>query len=210
LVSVEKRRRLFNEIFRVLRRGGRAVIADVVSDEPVPDHLRRNPELWSGCVSGAMQEAEFLRAFEDAGFYGIQLEARASEPYLEVEGIQFRTVTVSARKGKQGACWERKQAVLYRGPFKAVEDDDGHRYERGDRVAVCDKTYRLLGAEPYAGMFELLTPKVEVPLADAEPYDCSRDRLRDPREQKEPATPGATVSRSTVSRSPSACGTGCC
>ena len=53
LVREEDRRQLFQEIFRVLRRGGRAVISDIVCDEAVPPHLKRNPELWTGCMSGA-------------------------------------------------------------------------------------------------------------------------------------------------------------
>jgi hypothetical protein len=59
------------EIFRVLRNGGRAVISDIVSDEPVPEELQNDPELWSGCISGALTEERFLQAFVDAGFYGV-------------------------------------------------------------------------------------------------------------------------------------------
>ena len=68
LVKDSEKRKVFSEIYRVLRRSGRAVISDIVSDEPVAAHLKNDPELWSGCVSGALQDAEFLRAFEEAGF----------------------------------------------------------------------------------------------------------------------------------------------
>ncbi len=61
LVGDEEKSRLFPEIFRVLRRGGRAVISDIIADEPVPDHLKADPDLWSGCVSGAMTEADLAR-----------------------------------------------------------------------------------------------------------------------------------------------------
>src|SRR6059036_1793705 len=54
LVEPKSKRPLFEEIFRVLRKGGRAVISDIVSDEPVPDHLQNDPKLWSGCISGAL------------------------------------------------------------------------------------------------------------------------------------------------------------
>src|SRR5436189_1379135 len=76
LVEPKSKRRLFEEIFRVLRKGGRAVISDIVSDEPVPDHLQGDPKLWSGCISGAFTEEGFLRAFAEAGFYGMQILAR--------------------------------------------------------------------------------------------------------------------------------------
>ena len=55
LVQDADKRQLFGEIFRVLRQDGRTVISDIVADEPVPAHMKADPELWSGCVSGAMQ-----------------------------------------------------------------------------------------------------------------------------------------------------------
>ena len=64
-------------------------------------------------------------------------------PYQTVEGIEFRAITVTAYKGKEGPCIERNQAVIYRGPWKQVVDDDGHTLERGARMAVCDKTFKL-------------------------------------------------------------------
>lgn len=184
LVRPDDRRRMFAEIFRVLKRHGRAAISDIVADEDVPEHLRRDPELWSGCVSGAYREDEFLRAFEDAGFHGIELVKRERTPWRVVEGIEFRSVTVVAHKGKQGACLERTQAVVYRGPFRSVEDDDGHRFVRGERAAVCDKTFHLLQREPYAGRFEPVEPRVAVPPDAATEFDCKRSKRRHPRETK--------------------------
>jgi len=73
LVEAEEKPRLFQELFRVLKNGGRAVISDIVADEPVPPHLQDDPTLWSGCISGAMTEQGFLKAFEDAGFHGVEL-----------------------------------------------------------------------------------------------------------------------------------------
>ncbi len=184
LVDGRDKRQLFAEIFRVLRKGGRAVISDIVSDEPVPVELQQDPELWSGCISGALTEDGFLAAFEEAGFHGIRILERQREPWRTVDGIEFRSVTVEAFKGKQGPCLERLQAVIYKGPFKEVLDDDGHRIRRGQRYAVCDKTFELLRQEPYRDLFELVEPREEIPLAEAGPFDCSRTALRHPRETK--------------------------
>ena len=126
LVRPEDKKALFAEMYRVLKRGGRVAISDIVSDEPVPEHLMRDPDLWSGCVSGAFQEEAFLRAFEEAGFHGIQIEEMRTDPYQTVEGIEFRSATITAYKGKEGPCIERNQAVIYRGPWKQVVDDDDH------------------------------------------------------------------------------------
>ena len=184
LVEAGAKRQLFDEIFRVLRIGGRAVISDIVSDEEVPERLQNDPELWSGCISGALTEEGFVAAFTAAGFYGVQILKRDEQPWQTVEGIEFRSVTVEAFKGKQGPCVERNQAVIYKGPFKEVLDDDNHRMERGRRYAVCDKTYNIYQKAPYSASFEFVEPLTPIPLQDAKPFDCSRTSQRHPKETK--------------------------
>jgi arsenite methyltransferase len=184
LVEPKSKRQLFEEIFRILKRGGRAVTCDIVSDEEVPEEMQSDPELWSGCISGAFTEQGFIAAFENAGFYGIEILKRSAQPWRTVQGIEFRSLTIEAFKGKQGECFERNQAVIYRGPFKEVLDDDNHRMERGKRYAVCDKTYNLYKKAPYREFFEFVDPLVEVPPAEAKPFDCSRTALRHPQETK--------------------------
>jgi len=184
LVDGGEKPRLFREIYRVLRNGGRAVISDIVSDEPVPHELQQDPELWSGCISGALTETGFLEAFEAAGFHGVRILERQQEPWRTVAGIEFRSLTVEAFKGKEGPCFERRQAVIYKGPFREVLDDDGHRMRRGERYAVCDKTFRLYQQEPYRQYFVPVEPLEPVPLDSAPPFDCTRTALRHPRETK--------------------------
>jgi arsenite methyltransferase len=184
LVRPEDRKQLFAEMYRVLKRGGRVAISDIVSDERVPVHLAENSDLWSACVSGAFQEEELLRAFEEAKFHGIHVVDFQTVPYQIVDGIEFRAVTVTAYKGKEGPCIERNLAVIYRGPWKQVVDDDGHTLERGARMAVCDKTFKLYAQAPYAGQFIAVPPREEVALENAGAFDCSRDHKRHPRETK--------------------------
>jgi ubiquinone/menaquinone biosynthesis C-methylase UbiE len=184
LVEPEQKPKLFREIFRVLKKGGRAVISDIVSDEPVPLEMRQDAELWSGCISGALTEQGFLQAFEDAGFYGIELVKFEAQPWQTVEGVEFRSVTVQAYKGKQGPCFEHNQAVVYQGPFKSVLDDDGHRFDRGVRTAVCDKTFNLLQSGPYAGLFAAIEPLEAIVSDQAQPFNCSKGARRHPKHTK--------------------------
>lgn len=185
LVRSEDKRKLFSEIYRVLRRGGRAVISDITSDEAVPAHLQNDPELWSGCISGALREDEFLKAFEEAGFYGLQILERQQQPWRIVEGIEFRSMSVVAYKGKEGRCWDHKQAVIYKGPFKQVVDDDGHVLNRGTRIAVCEKTFNIYSKEPYRSQFEFVEPLVKPSPEEVRPFPCARGTLlRHPREGK--------------------------
>jgi len=205
LVRPEDKKFLFAEMYRVLKRGGRAVISDIVSDEPVPEHLARDPSLWSACVSGAFQEEDFLHAFEEAKFHGMQIEELRSEAYQTVEGIEFRAITVTAYKGKEGPCIERNQAVIYRGPWRHVVDDDGHTLERGARMAVCDKTFKLYSQAPYTGQFVLVPPRTEIAIENAGGFDCARDHRRHPRETK-----GAEFKVTQISNGVCGPGSNCC
>jgi arsenite methyltransferase len=207
LVRPEEKKRLFAEIHRVLRRGGRAVISDIVCDEEPTPAILADPKLWSGCISGAFREDRFLEAFEQAGFYGIEIVSRTEEPWQVVDGIEFRSLTVRAFKGKEGPCLERNQAVVYRGPHKMVLDDDGHRYHRGQRMAVCDKTFQLLTdpAGPYAGQFDAIEPSDAVPMEQAGVFDCKRTVLRDPRETK-----GVDYNETRLIEDEPCCGDGSC
>ncbi|MCA8961379.1 MAG: methyltransferase domain-containing protein, partial [Planctomycetes bacterium] len=149
LVEDASKEQLFAELHRVIRRGGRAVISDIVAESDVPQELKVDQDLWAGCVSGALRRDRFLQAFVDAGFYGV--EELTSSLWQEVGGIRFFSVTVAAYKGKEGPCWETYRDALYTGPFSSVEDDDGHVYPRGVAVPVCEKTANLLSRAPYAG-----------------------------------------------------------
>lgn len=205
LVREEDREQLFREMFRVLKKGGRVAISDIVSDEIVPEEMKQDLDLWSGCISGAFQEAAFLAAFERAGFHAITIDKYDAQPWKTIRGIQFRSVTVTARKGKQGPCWERNQAVIYKGPWRKVEDDDGHVLVRGQRTAVCDKTYRILTGEPYASETLAVPPLKEVPSKKARPFACGESALRPPA-----VTKGKRYKKTENAAAQCAPGSGCC
>lgn len=158
LVDEAHKQQLVREIFRVLKPKGRVAISDIVSDETIPDHLKHDPMLWSGCISGAFQEQEFLRSFQEAGFLAVNYDKWDAEPWQVIEGIEFRSVTLTAVKGAGTACLDYGHAVIYRGPFSSVTDDEGHVYPRGERMAVCERTYTLLTEGPYKEYFIGIAP----------------------------------------------------
>ncbi len=186
LVKPEDKQQLFAEIFRVLKRGGRAVISDIVCDELPTQAIMDDPDLWSGCISGAFLETEFLEMFENAGFHGIEILVRQEEPWQVIDGVEFRSLTVRAYKGKQGECLEHHQAVIYKGPWKSVQDDDGHTLVRGARMAVCEKTFGLYTDPngPYSDAVIGIEPYAIVPNGEANAFSCNFDSFRDARQTK--------------------------
>jgi SAM-dependent methyltransferase len=67
--------RVIKEAFRVLKPGGRLAVSDVVVRGEVPPEVRRNIELWVGCVAGALGDGEYVAKLARAGFEGIDIEA---------------------------------------------------------------------------------------------------------------------------------------
>ncbi len=150
---------MFAEIARVLRPGGRVVISDIVSDRSVPQHLKNDPALWSGCISGAFVENNLLEAFQQARFYGIEILRRQADPWAIVEGIEFRSVTVQAFKELTDSDSAGEHTVLYHGPWKTVVDEHGHQFERGLRTDVSEKMFATLSRPPYRGQFSQIRGK---------------------------------------------------
>jgi arsenite methyltransferase len=66
--------RVLREAFRVLRPGGRLAVSDVVVRGAVAPEIRRNVELWIGCVAGALEETEYREKLAAAGFEQVELE----------------------------------------------------------------------------------------------------------------------------------------
>ncbi|MFT7235067.1 MAG: arsenite methyltransferase [Methylophagaceae bacterium] len=158
LVQDRDKTKMIDEIFRVVKPGGRVAISDIISDEIVPEHLKTDPDLWSGCLSGALQEQNMLDAFVKAGFVAVAYDKWEAEPWRVVEDIEFRSVTITALKPMDDPCLDVGHAVIYRGPYSEVYDDQGHVYPRGHRIATCARSYDLLTSGVYKDDFIGITP----------------------------------------------------
>ena len=106
LVAEAQRERMIAGIYAALKPGGRVAISDIVSIGAVPQHLKDDPELWSGCISGAFERDALPAAFTSAGFEAVVYDSFEAQPWRTVEGIDFHSATICARKpgGERGCC----------------------------------------------------------------------------------------------------------
>ena len=169
--------RVFREIWRVLKDHGRLVVADIVSDREVPPKMRADGQLWGECISGALTEEAFLAGLEKAGFYGVSVLKKTF--WREVEGCTFYSVTVRGYKFEKTAdCRFIGQHAVYLGPQKAVVDEEGHLFPRGEAVEVCTDTAAKLSHAPYAGSFTVAdgpTGSRDVTASDDDESGCGPD-----------------------------------
>jgi ubiquinone/menaquinone biosynthesis C-methylase UbiE len=65
---------VLSEAFRVLKPGGRFAVSDVVTRGEIPPEVRQNVLLWVGCIAGALEEGEYRKKLETAGFTSVDIE----------------------------------------------------------------------------------------------------------------------------------------
>lgn len=87
--------RVYREIFRVLKNGGRFVVSDAVSKEALPDHIKNDPDQWAACFGGAITEEVYLQSIREAGFTDIRIVSRRE--YLK-NGFDFISLTIQGIK----------------------------------------------------------------------------------------------------------------
>jgi len=110
--------RVLAEAFRVLKPGGRFAVSDVVvRGSDIPETLRKNMELWIGCVAGALEESEYREKLTRAGFANVDVEptriyqAADARAFLEgagmdpsfAESVDGRFMSAFVRATKPGA-----------------------------------------------------------------------------------------------------------
>jgi arsenite methyltransferase len=90
--------RVLREAFRVLKPGGRFAVSDIVVRGEVPAEIRKNMELWVGCIAGALSDTEYSEKLSAAGFVSVEIEPTRvysiedAREFLEAAGIDAASI----------------------------------------------------------------------------------------------------------------------
>ncbi len=157
--------KVFHEMFRVTKPGGRFTISDIVSDHTVPQYLVHDAEKWGNCLSGALTLADYAAGMVEAGFLGIHLVKFS--PWQVIDGIHFFSVTLTGYKLPAGPAGPTVHYATLRGPFSRVVDERGASYQRGIPQPIGPDTALLLSQPPFASYFVLSHEPILLDRSDA-------------------------------------------
>ncbi|MGZ8383647.1 MAG: methyltransferase domain-containing protein [Nitrospira sp.] len=145
------KRKVFRDMFRVLKPGGRFTISDIVSDQVVPQYLVHDSAKWGDCLSGALQVQDYIGGMVDAGFHAVH--QMKSTPWQSIDGIHFLSVTLTGYKFGPHTDHAAPLYATLRGPFSAATDELGQQYRRGVPQSIDARTAQLLQSLPLQSLF---------------------------------------------------------
>jgi arsenite methyltransferase len=105
LVPEAQKQLVFNEMFRLLKPGGRVAISDILTRNELPEELKRNMALYVGCIAGASQVKDYEKYLREAGFGGTWLFS--SLPLGQC--IWFGSFILTSPPSNRNSCRRRQQ-----------------------------------------------------------------------------------------------------
>ena len=167
------KRELFGEIYRVLKKGGRVVVSDVVCDEEASALIRNDAKLSGECIAGALSISHLVGLLRESGFEGVEFVKRFF--YREVKGEKFYSLTFKAYKPTDSLV-----EVIYKGVGESLSLEDGTTLLKGMKTKI-PKEY----AEALSSVVFILDDKGEVSNQEGEACNCALP----PEEKIEPKKP---------------------
>jgi arsenite methyltransferase len=152
------KRKVFQEMYRVAKPGGRFTISDIVSDQTVPQYLVHDTQKWGDCLSGALTLTDYMNGMTAAGFCAIHLVK--SSPWRIIDGIHFFSVTLTGYKLPPAPTTSSVQYATLRGPFIRLVNEQGTTYQRGIPQPITSEEILLLSTPPFTKHFLLTTKPV--------------------------------------------------
>ena len=166
-----KKNDVFKEIYRILKPGGRFLIADIISEAAVPEEMKNNKELWGECISGALTLKEFLDYARGNQFKGLRIK----KDYLwkEVANIKFYSYIIEGFKYLPNKNLSDGKSVFatYVGPFDTVSFQ-GTTFQISIPVEIDKNTAELISSHSYSGQFIITDPAIEKPTENGSESSC--------------------------------------
>ncbi|HIA27641.1 MAG TPA: methyltransferase domain-containing protein [Planctomycetes bacterium] len=159
------KRRIFEEIKRVLRPGGEFHFSDIFCDRRLSPRYREDPVLLGECLAGSLYFEDFRRMWADLGISDVRLLSssavalRDAEVEEKIGFASFRSLTVSVfnLEGLEDRCEDYGQTANYRGTVPHAPHrfglDDHHIFERNRPVNVCSNTAMMLAETRFKNHF---------------------------------------------------------
>ncbi|MDZ4662882.1 MAG: methyltransferase domain-containing protein [Pseudomonadota bacterium] len=160
------KKRVFSEIFRILKPGGELYFSDIFSDRRIPENLKNDSVLVGECLGGAMYIEDFRRLFLSLGCLDYRVvktslvTLNSPELELQVGKIRFYSLTIRAFKlDLEDRCEDFGQVAYYKGTIPEAPNvfvlDDHHAFEKGRPLLVCSNTAAMLTNSRYGKHFEV-------------------------------------------------------
>jgi SAM-dependent methyltransferase len=141
------------EMYRVLKPHGRLILSDPVTEDEIPEELKKDERLRALCLSGSLSLKEYIDLIASVGFGTIEI--RAKRPYRILDPKNYNTdrliylesVEVCAIKDpmpEDGPCVFTGKTAIYYGDQEYFDDKNGHVLIPNQPLAICDKTARAL------------------------------------------------------------------
>lgn len=155
IFKAEDLKKAIEEMYRVLKPGGKLVMSDPTCEQEMNDALRNDDRLRALCLSGSLPIAEYVKALTDVGFGTIEIRARkpyrilSPADYPTDELIYIESIEIAAIKDPMpadGPCIFTGKAAIYYGSESYFDDKAGHVLDKNQPLAICDKTAGALAA----------------------------------------------------------------
>lgn len=157
--------KVFQEMFRVLRPGGRFTISDIVADQPIPNYLIYDKAKWGDCLSGALAIKDYWGGLRDAGFKG--LHQVMIIPWRVIDGIHFVSITLTGYKLALTSSSPSPAFATLTGPFSQAVDELGTTFHRGQPQQIDELTASLFALVPYKDRFIIAERPVSLSAQDS-------------------------------------------
>lgn len=143
---------VYDEVFRVLKPGGRIAISDILSRYPLPDHVKGDAKLVAGCIGGALPVAELYAVIEKSGFINISVMPKSNsheiisgwQPGRNIEEYVFSAYILAKKPNSAG----EENDIGSKEYFKNVANDWDHMRTGFFPDSVRDAAYKASGIQP--------------------------------------------------------------